>query len=224
MEAEAAPDLLDLDEGQPAVVQEDDRQGQAEATGPATSPHVIWKQPSPTSATTGHSGRASFAAMAAGSPKPIDQKRARRVRRPLRGDLMGVSTHVEGQDAVAGQRAANNVDGMMGGETGQRGPKQALKPIAVPCGHVRRPLRLRRRKPCQRDLQGVAVARPGRPRAAQGRQGHLTRQSIASRSVSTRSRRASLGSVGTAAISWAAKAMPTATRGFFARSVAIVMS
>ena len=40
-----------------------------------------------------------------------------------------------------------------------------------------------------------------------------------SRSVSTRSRRASRGVTGTASISCAAKAMPTATTGFIARSV-----
>ena len=40
----------------------------------ATSPHVIWKHPSPIRATTGRCGRASFAAMAAGSPNPIDDQ------------------------------------------------------------------------------------------------------------------------------------------------------
>ena len=40
----------------------------------ASSPQVIWKQPSPTMQTTGKSGRASFAAIAAGSPKPIDDQ------------------------------------------------------------------------------------------------------------------------------------------------------
>ena len=40
----------------------------------AISPQVIWKQPSPISATTGSSGRASLAAIAAGKPKPIDDQ------------------------------------------------------------------------------------------------------------------------------------------------------
>ena len=40
----------------------------------ATSPHVIWKQPSPNKHTTGRSGRASFAAIAPGSPKPMDDQ------------------------------------------------------------------------------------------------------------------------------------------------------
>ena len=52
----------------------------------------------------------------------------------------------------------------------------------------------------------------------------VARQSITSLSVSTRSRRTSLGVVGTAAISWAARAMPAATTGFFSRSFAIVKS
>ena len=40
----------------------------------ATSPQVIWKQPSPIMQTTGRSGRASFAAIAPGKPKPIDDQ------------------------------------------------------------------------------------------------------------------------------------------------------
>ena len=40
----------------------------------ATSPQVIWKQPSPRRHTTGRSGRASLAAIAPGSPKPIDDQ------------------------------------------------------------------------------------------------------------------------------------------------------
>ena len=40
----------------------------------ATSPQVIWKQPSPSMQTTGKSGRASFAAIAPGRPKPIDDQ------------------------------------------------------------------------------------------------------------------------------------------------------
>ena len=49
-------------------------------------------------------------------------------------------------------------------------------------------------------------------------------RSMISRSVSTRSRRASCTVVGTASISWAAKAMPMAVTGFMARSLASVMS
>src|SRR5215472_2990309 len=40
----------------------------------ATSPHVIWKQPSPNRQTTGASGRASLAAIALGRPKPMDDQ------------------------------------------------------------------------------------------------------------------------------------------------------
>src|SRR6266436_1393889 len=40
----------------------------------ATSPHVIWKQPSPNRHTTGASGRASLAAIAPGRPKPMDDQ------------------------------------------------------------------------------------------------------------------------------------------------------
>src|SRR5262244_3629074 len=40
----------------------------------ATSPHVIRKQPSPTRQTTGRSGRTSFAAIAPGRPKPMDDQ------------------------------------------------------------------------------------------------------------------------------------------------------
>src|SRR6266849_834511 len=40
----------------------------------ATSPQVIWKQPSPIRQTAGRSGRASLAAIAAGRPKPIDDQ------------------------------------------------------------------------------------------------------------------------------------------------------
>ena len=40
----------------------------------ATSPQVIWKQPSPSRQTTGRSGRASLAAIAPGRPKPIDDQ------------------------------------------------------------------------------------------------------------------------------------------------------
>ena len=40
----------------------------------ATSPHVIWKHPSPMSATTARSGLASLAAMAAGSPNPMEDQ------------------------------------------------------------------------------------------------------------------------------------------------------
>ena len=40
----------------------------------ATSPQVIWKQPSPSMQTTGRSGRASLAAIAPGRPKPIDDQ------------------------------------------------------------------------------------------------------------------------------------------------------
>src|SRR5262249_36418862 len=50
------------------------------------------------------------------------------------------------------------------------------------------------------------------------------RKSMTSRSVSTRSSRASRGVSGMALISCAAKAMPTAAIGFFARSALIVMS
>src|SRR5580704_5800924 len=40
----------------------------------ATSPQVIWKQPSPMRQTTAKSGRASFAAMAPGRPKPMEDQ------------------------------------------------------------------------------------------------------------------------------------------------------
>ena len=49
----------------------------------ASSPHVIWKQPSPIKQTTGRSGWASFAAIAPGRPKPIDDQPL--VIRKLRG-------------------------------------------------------------------------------------------------------------------------------------------
>ena len=53
---------------------------------------------------------------------------------------------------------------------------------------------------------------------------YVIRKSITPCSVSTRSRRASRGVVGTSSISWAAKAMPAATIFFLARSAASVMS
>jgi hypothetical protein len=40
----------------------------------ASSPHVIWKHPSPRMQTTGRVGSASFAAMAAGIPKPMEDQ------------------------------------------------------------------------------------------------------------------------------------------------------
>src|SRR5581483_12279686 len=49
-------------------------------------------------------------------------------------------------------------------------------------------------------------------------------KSITSRSVSTRSRRASRSVAGTRGISCAAKAMPTAVTGFFARNALMVIS
>ena len=52
----------------------------------------------------------------------------------------------------------------------------------------------------------------------------VSRKSMTSRSVSTKSRRASRSVAGTEAISWAAKAMPIAMAFFFVRSALMVMS
>ena len=63
--------LLDADEREIVVGQHDDDDLQLYRTAVAISPTVIRNPPSPTTAHTRRSGWTSFAAIAAGNPKPI---------------------------------------------------------------------------------------------------------------------------------------------------------
>src|SRR6059036_2415023 len=129
VQAEATPDLLDLDQGEPAVVENDDGQGQSEAPrySHLTTCHLEAPVPDERHHSTlragelGGDGRRKPEPY--GGPAVRDQKRARRVSRPLGRDLMGVGSHVERQDAVAGEHFSYHVDRVMGHEPRQPGTK-----------------------------------------------------------------------------------------------------
>ena len=71
---------------------------------------------------------------------------------------MGVSSHVERENAVAREHFSNHVDRVMGHESSQRRAKRAVKAVTVQRGHLGRPLRLYGRKLGQPLERGVEVA------------------------------------------------------------------
>src|SRR3954463_5873640 len=102
-----------------------------------------------------------------------------------------------------------------------RDPETTGCVLTVDGDEIELPIADQRRQPLLHDY---APAAPDDVTDEQDTHLSQPRISIASRSVSTRSRRTSRGVVGTTSTSCAANAIPTATTGFFARNAAMVMS